>query len=1207
MRKVYLFAHFFFGMIKVVVGQGPYPTYSTNHIVEQSPRLPLTMLSPGMLPTAAITKIDYFDGLGRPKQTILAAAQSNQQSDIVITNKTYDSFGRLSEEYLTFPSSEASSGAFASSLTGASFYGQTNVKLVNEYENNPLNRINKSTGPGDNWSANNKAITQNYTTASILRIEATPTSLVGNGLISTFKRTTTNEEGQRVIEYKDNLNRVLRKEVELSSNVFSVTAYVYDNMERLVAVIQPKFFELNAGNFALNENTEAFTEAVFAYKYDARGRLIQKHMPGFAGTGGGASTGWEEFVYDRNDRIVFTQNPRQSETNLWSFTLYDVFGRNIISGEWQLSGENRSSLQSKLDAHLGASFEQRNNIGPIFYSFTNSIPSTIGVIVSNEIQAAIYYDTYANIENGGSSFQSKVGFPTNYITDVRGLQIGTRTLNNETGNWIRQTQYYDNKLNIIFSRKLESNNTSFAALAVHDQWNSHSFSQQVLKTDNEYTWKANQTANLETTVTSEEFEYDNINRPLKYYFGVNAPAKLLTEYEYDQIGRLNKKKIYDGSGSNGSGQQNIIRQTAPSQTQQTDQAPEYVIYEAPTNGELVLSPQNSNSFILGQIGPAVGSGLIQTINYNYHIRGGIRQIQGELFALNLDYEINGGRYDGNITKQSWTINNLTRSYNYTYDLASRFLTATYSGGNTSISENFGINTPITYDKNGNIQTLQRSGVSSGTITSPASYGVIDNLTYTYTNNYSNKLLKVVDAVTGNMANRGDFFNFNGTNNDYTYYKDGSLKTDANKGITEIKYNQFNLVKQVIINGYSLDYTYDGLGQKIKKKTSFGQETIYAGSLILEKNTSTGNFEVYQIAHAEGRYTTTGLEFAYQDHLGNTRLMFQALNSTAVVTQINAYDPWGMELKGIGQEGSVYNRFKYNGKEEQPETAWIDYGARMYDAQLGRWHAVDPLAEKFADWNPYNYVFNNPLNSIDPTGMEGEDVVEKSYYTDGYGTWENLGQADGGWTVRTQATQEGGGGCGGPGQPPCPEKKRFGQDALEFIFWGNSTIGNAINNANGNVESTPLEDFYAGTFYLFNSAILIHGTYTILPRNGSSSRATPSRSIIQRSNAAKGGVGGTVDFVAGVQAKSFGKVVGEGTVHVRPTINAIENGSLLPRNATGYLNKELHPQLLGKPAGYWQEYHMLEFGSKSPLRILRGGQGEYFLSPDHYKSIIPLNH
>jgi len=106
-------------------------------------------------------------------------------------------------------------------------------------------------------------------------------------------------------------------------------------------------------------------------------------------------------------------------------------------------------------------------------------------------------------------------------------------------------------------------------------------------------------------------------------------------------------------------------------------------------------------------------------------------------------------------------------------------------------------------------------------------------------------------------------------------------------------------------------------------------------------------------------------------------------------------------------------------------------------------------------------------------------------------------------------------------------------------------------------------------------------------------------------AAKGGVGRTVDFVAGVEARSFDKVVGKGTVHIRPTINAIEKGSLMPRNA-GYLNIEMHPQLLGYPTGYWQEYHLLEFGSKSPLRILRGGNGEYYLSPNHYKSIISLN-
>ena len=87
-----------------------------------------------------------------------------------------------------------------------------------------------------------------------------------------------------------------------------------------------------------------------------------------------------------------------------------------------------------------------------------------------------------------------------------------------------------------------------------------------------------------------------------------------------------------------------------------------------------------------------------------------------------------------------------------------------------------------------------------------------------------------------------------------------------------------------------------------------------------------------------------------------------------------------------------------------------------------------------------------------------------------------------------------------------------------------------------------------------------------------------------SDDAANGVGGTVDFVTGVEARSFGKLVGEGTVHVRPTINAIESGAMKPRNAFGYLNKEGHTLLNGKPAGYWQEYHMLNFGSKSPLRI-----------------------
>ena len=47
--------------------------------------------------------------------------------------------------------------------------------------------------------------------------------------------------------------------------------------------------------------------------------------------------------------------------------------------------------------------------------------------------------------------------------------------------------------------------------------------------------------------------------------------------------------------------------------------------------------------------------------------------------------------------------------------------------------------------------------------------------------------------------------------------------------------------------------------------------------------------------------------------------------------------------------------------------WYDYGARQYDPALGRWNAVDPLAEKYYEMSPYVYCANDPVKNVDSDG------------------------------------------------------------------------------------------------------------------------------------------------------------------------------------------------------------------------------------------------
>jgi RHS repeat-associated protein len=116
------------------------------------------------------------------------------------------------------------------------------------------------------------------------------------------------------------------------------------------------------------------------------------------------------------------------------------------------------------------------------------------------------------------------------------------------------------------------------------------------------------------------------------------------------------------------------------------------------------------------------------------------------------------------------------------------------------------------------------------------------------------------------------------------------------------------------------------------------------------------------------------EYFIKDHLGNVRDVITTDPAyTNNNTQVTDYYPFGLE---ITVSGTSDNQYKYNGKEFQDEAKldWLDYGARFYDPVLGRWQAVDRFAENHYNFNPYMYVYNNPLRFIDPDGNDGWDKV-----------------------------------------------------------------------------------------------------------------------------------------------------------------------------------------------------------------------------------------
>jgi len=804
-----------------------------------------------------------------------------------------------------------------------SFYGDTRPFSSVTYEASVLARERAALGVGIAWATNDKK-TQLFdeTASGVRRYE-----LDGSGHLikqsdfaanSLYQKRSIDEQGHTRLEVVDKRGRLVQRQQEATTGVYLTTYYIYDGLDRLRAVLQPEGYALNA---SINRNSSEWQQWVFGYDYDSKGRLMAKHVPG---------GGWTEMVYDNYDRLAWQRTALQAELGVgpsprWSFMKYDALNRVIATGE-KSENSDRATLQTAADGSSGH-HEDRTNSG-IFYTLTNSYPS----VSEADVRSVQYFGDYTDWLPNSITFDGGNAYHSQY-TNATGLPTGSRLRNSENQNWLVSVNYYDNKGRVIqsFAQNLYGQ--------IERQDLEYNFAGEINKQRQIH---KDQSGNSTPQLT--EHDYDHVGRKTTLYQTINNGSReKLATYSYDELGRQKQKKIYPDRAYQqyGSTPEYIYRPPSPVSNTQ-DLATQAIILQPNTK----IDALNVGTYV-AQIGPRTSLGTVQalqTVDYNYHIRGMLSCIncnsnipaltanQNDFFDNRLDFQEDGTYYDGNIRKETWrSILNTgaDRAYTYSYDTAKRITSATYTGGHCT-AEDFGFSIG-SYDRNGNINTLIRKGARTFTNESPSNFGNIDQLTYFY---QGNRLTGITDAISGN-DDVGDFraggVPHNGSNSDYTYWDDGSLKSDANRGISQINWDTFlNKPREInYADERSIRFYYDGSGKKLRQSASTGEQIDYTKSAIYQ-NSGSGQPQLYQIAQPEGRIVPDGNggfknQFDYKDHLGNLRLVFEGegtpisgIYPAPTIVQENTYYPFGLAHTGTDYQHTSPNNFQYNGKEKLTE-------------------------------------------------------------------------------------------------------------------------------------------------------------------------------------------------------------------------------------------------------------------------------------------------
>jgi len=280
---------------------------------------------------------------------------------------------------------------------------------------------------------------------------------------------------------------------------------------------------------------------------------------------------------------------------------------------------------------------------------------------------------------------------------------------------------------------------------------------------------------------------------------------------------------------------------------------------------------------------------------------------------------------------------------------------------------------ITYDANGNIQTLKRNkGSQNGN-------NAMDDLNYNYDPNKPNQLAQLVDSA-GDVAQAEDIGSQTDPEN-YVYNAIGELVENKEESIT-YSYDASGLVTQVNRDGQpAVKFFYNASNHRVKKESynsgSLQNTTYYvrdvAGQVMAIYNDNSGSPEVVERPVYGGDRIGVGYgtasndtDFVYEltDHLGNVRALFMKSGTDANLEGYTDYYPFGMSMPGRNLQDANQYRYAFQGQEKDPETDKEAFELRLWDSRIGRWLSPDPYGQFDS---PYLGMGNNPTNIVDPDG------------------------------------------------------------------------------------------------------------------------------------------------------------------------------------------------------------------------------------------------